>query len=169
VTVFWTSPSPIKVTIPSLFPRTWGWNVYGISGLALQAAEYRHDQGVEPVAMVSANFRIKNFTTSTNGSAPEVDLAVVNKNSNSVSILLSSVDQAGNVHSCGGPKLPFFRRYHPRGDYDGRLECRRRTGPCRREPGRQYCHGLAGKQQFGRHVNQAQGSPLPTATTPAES
>src|SRR6202165_1211187 len=26
-----------------------------------------------PVAMVSANFRIKNFTTSTNGSAPEVD------------------------------------------------------------------------------------------------
>jgi len=30
----------IKVTIPSLFSGEWRWNVYGISRLALQAAEY---------------------------------------------------------------------------------------------------------------------------------
>jgi len=41
------------------------------------------------------------------GSAPEVDLAVVNKNSNSVSILLSSVDQAGNVTLAEAPNSPF--------------------------------------------------------------
>jgi len=58
-----------QVTIPYLFSGKWRWNVYGISWLALQAAEYRHDQGVKPVAMVSANFRIKTFTTNTNSGA----------------------------------------------------------------------------------------------------
>src|SRR5713101_6774984 len=60
-----------------------------------------------PVAMVSANFRNKTFSNTVNSRASEVDLAVVNKNSNSVSILLSSVDLAGNVTLAEAPNSPF--------------------------------------------------------------
>ena len=47
-----------------------------------------------PVALATANFK---NTTLPNSTAPEVDLAIVNENSNNVAILLGSLDTAGNV------------------------------------------------------------------------
>jgi type II/III secretion system protein/VCBS repeat protein len=47
-----------------------------------------------PVAIATANFK---NTTLPNSTAPEVDLAIVNENSNNVAILLGSLDTAGNV------------------------------------------------------------------------
>ena len=57
-----------------------------------------------PVAMVSANFR-RQIISPTNG-ASEVDLAIVNESSNNVTILLSSVDQNGNVTFTEAPQSP---------------------------------------------------------------
>jgi type II secretory pathway component GspD/PulD (secretin) len=47
-----------------------------------------------PVALATANFK---NTTLPNSTAPEVDLAIVNQNSNNVAILLGSLDNAANV------------------------------------------------------------------------
>ncbi len=47
-----------------------------------------------PVALATANFK---NTTLSNVTAPEVDLAVVNENSNNVAVLLGSRDNSGNV------------------------------------------------------------------------
>ncbi|HUE43226.1 MAG TPA: FG-GAP-like repeat-containing protein [Candidatus Sulfotelmatobacter sp.] len=47
-----------------------------------------------PVALATANFK---NTTLPNSTAPEVDLAIVNENSNNVAILLGSLDTASNV------------------------------------------------------------------------
>jgi type II secretory pathway component GspD/PulD (secretin) len=57
-----------------------------------------------PVAMVSGNFQNKTISAS-NGS-PEVDLAIVNRASNNVTILLSSVDQNNNVTFTEAPNSP---------------------------------------------------------------
>jgi tetratricopeptide (TPR) repeat protein len=57
-----------------------------------------------PIAMVSGNFR--NTTISATSGAPEVDLAVVNQQTNNVTILLSSVDQNGNVTFTEAPNSP---------------------------------------------------------------
>ena len=62
-----------------------------------------------PIAMVSGNFRnrvIGTTTGNTTTNAPEVDLAVLNRTSSNVSILLSSVDSNGNVTFTESPDSP---------------------------------------------------------------
>ena len=120
-----------------------------------------------PVAMVSANFRNRTFTTRTNGSALEVDLAVVNKNSNSVSILLSSVDQAGNVTLTEAPNSPFSVGTTPVAIATGDLNADGVPDLAVVNQGDNTVTVLLGSTNLDGTFTQATGSPLPTATTPA--
>jgi hypothetical protein len=68
------------------------FTAFPASPFTLQNNATRAETG--PVALATANFK---NTTLPNSTAPEVDLAVVNQNSNNVAILLGSLDNAGNV------------------------------------------------------------------------
>ena len=120
-----------------------------------------------PVAMVSANFRNKTFSTATNSSAPEVDLAVVNKTSNSVSILLSSVDQAGNVTLAEAPNSPFSVGTVPVAIATGDLNSDGVPDLAVVNQGDNSVTVLLGSSNLDGTFTQATGSPLATATTPA--
>ena len=124
-----------------------------------------------PVAMVSANFRNKTFSTPTNGSAPEVDLAVVNKTSNSVSILLSSVDQAGNLTLAEAPNSPFSVGTAPVAIATGQLDSDGVPDLAVVNQGNTSVSGsvtvLLGSTNLDGTFTEATGSPLATATTPA--
>ena len=120
-----------------------------------------------PVAMVSANFRNKTFSTSTNSSAPEADLAVVNKNSNSVSILLSSVDPAGNVTLAETPNSPFSVGATPVAIATGDLNADGVPDLAVVNQGDNTVSVLLGSSNLDGTFSQAQGSPLPTSKKPA--
>ena len=120
-----------------------------------------------PVAMVSANFRNKTFSTSTNSSAPEADLAVVNKNSNSVSILLSSVDPAGNVTLAEAPNSPFSVGATPVAIATGDLNADGVPDLAVVNQGDNTVSVLLGSSNLDGTFSQAQGSPLPTSKKPA--
>jgi hypothetical protein len=125
-----------------------------------------------PVAMVSANFRNKTFTTATNGSAPEVDLAVLNKTSNSVSILLSSVDpKTGDVTLAEAPNSPFSVGETPVAIATGDLSADGVPDLAVVNQGNATVSGsvsiLLGSSNLDGTFAEAIGSPLPTAATPA--
>jgi len=120
-----------------------------------------------PVAMVSANFRNKTFSTATISSAPEVDLAVVNKTSNSVSILLSSVDQVGNVALAEAPNSPFSVGTAPVAIATGDLDADGVPDLAIVNQGDNTVTVLLGSSNLDGTFIQATGSPLATATTPA--
>jgi hypothetical protein len=124
-----------------------------------------------PVAMVSANFRNKTFTTAANGSALEVDLAVVNKGSNSVSILLSSVDAAGNVTLAEAPNSPFSVGTNPVAIATGDLNADTVPDLAVVNQGNSSVAGsvsiLLGSGNLDGTFTEATGSPLATASTPA--
>jgi Flp pilus assembly secretin CpaC len=121
-----------------------------------------------PVAMVSANFRNKTFSTATIASAPEVDLAVVNKTSNSVSILLSSVDPAtGNVTLAEAPNSPFSVGTTPVTIATGDLNADGVPDLAVVNQGDNTVTVLLGSSNLDGTFAQATGSPLATAATPA--
>jgi Flp pilus assembly secretin CpaC len=120
-----------------------------------------------PVAMVSANFRNKTFSTATNSSAPEADLAVVNKTSNSVSVLLSSVDQTGNVTLAEAPNSPFSVGTSPVAIATGDLNSDGVPDLAVVNQGDNSVTVLLGSSNLDGTFTQATGSPLATATTPA--
>jgi type II secretory pathway component GspD/PulD (secretin) len=125
-----------------------------------------------PIAMVSANFRNRTFTTAANGSAPEVDLAVVNKTSDSVSILLSSVDTAtGDVTLAEAPNSPFSVGNTPVAIAAGDLNADAVPDLAIVNQGNSSVSGsisiLLGSNNLDGTFTEAAGSPLPTATTPA--
>ncbi len=120
-----------------------------------------------PVAMVSANFRNKTFSTATISSAPEVDIAVVNKSSNSVSILLSSVDQAGNVTLAEAPGSPFSVGATPVAIATGDLNADGVPDLAVVNQGDNTVTVLLGSSNLDGTFAQAAGSPLATAATPA--
>jgi tetratricopeptide (TPR) repeat protein len=120
-----------------------------------------------PVAMVSANFRNQTFSTATNTSAPEVDLAVVNKTSNSVSVLLSSVDQAGNVTLAEAPNSPFSVGTSPVAIATGDLNSDGVPDLAVVNQGDNSVTVLLGSSNLDGTFTQPTGSPLATATTPA--
>ena len=121
-----------------------------------------------PVAMVSANFRNKTFSTPTIASAPEVDLAVVNKTSNSVSILLSSVDPAtGNVTLAEAPNSPFSVGTTPVAIATGDLNADGVPDLAVVNQGDNTVTVLLGSSNLDGTFAQATGSPLATAATPA--
>src|SRR5258707_4920451 len=120
-----------------------------------------------PVAMVSANFRNKTFSTPTIASAPEVDLAVVNKTSNSVSILLSSVDPAtGNVTLAEAPNSPFSVGTTPVAIATGDLNADGVPDLAVVNQGDNTVTVLLGSSNLDGTFAQATGSPLATAATP---
>ncbi len=121
-----------------------------------------------PVAMVGANFRNKTFSTPTIASAPEVDLAVVNKTSNSVSILLSSVDPAtGNVTLAEAPNSPFSVGTTPVAIATGDLNADGVPDLAVVNQGDNTVTVLLGSSNLDGTFAQATGSPLATAATPA--
>ena len=120
-----------------------------------------------PVAMVSANFRNKTFSTTVNSRSPEVDLAVVNKNSNSVSILLSSVDLAGNVTLAEAPNSPFSVGTTPVAIATGDLNADGVPDLAVVNQGDDTVSVLLGSGNLDGTFTAASGSPLPTAMTPA--
>src|SRR5882762_10401530 len=121
-----------------------------------------------PVAMVSANFRNKTFSTPTIASAPEVDLAVVNKTSNSVSILLSSVDPAtGNVTLAEAPNSPFSVGTTPVAIATGDLDADGVPDLAVVNQADNTVTVLLGSSNLDGTFAQATGSPLATAVTPA--
>lgn len=122
---------------------------------------------VSPVAMVSANFRSKTFATSANNSAPEVDLAVVNRDSNSVSILLSTVDQNGNVTLQEAPNSPFSVGTKPVAIATGDLNADGVPDLAVVNQGDASVSVLLGSSNLDGTFTPAQGSPLPSSSTPA--
>jgi len=120
-----------------------------------------------PIAMVSANFRNRTFSTATITSAPEVDLAIVNKTSNSVSILLSSVDQAGNVTLTEAPNSPFSVGTTPVAIATGDLDADGVPDLAVVNQGDNTVTVLLGSGNLDGTFAQATGSPLATAATPA--
>jgi tetratricopeptide (TPR) repeat protein len=125
-----------------------------------------------PVAMVSANFRNKTFTTATNSSAPEVDLAVVNEKSDSVSILLSTVDsQTGDVTLAEAPNSPFAVGTTPVAIATGDLDADGVPDLAVVNQGNTTVSGsvsiLLGSSNLDGTFTEAAGSPLPTSATPA--
>jgi len=118
-----------------------------------------------PIAMVSGNFRSK--TISTGNGAPEVDLAIVNQNSDNVTILLSSVDQNGNVTFTEGPNSPISVGNFPVAIATADLNA---DGVPDLGVVNQTDNSvtiLLGSTSLDGTFTQAQGSPFQTATKPA--
>src|SRR5216684_3227600 len=121
-----------------------------------------------PVAMVGTNFRNKTFSTPTIASAPEVDLAVVSKTSNSVSILLSSVDPAtGNVTLAEAPNSPFSVGTTPVAIATGDLNADGVPDLAVVNQADNTVTVLLGSSNLDGTFAQATGSPLPTSQKPA--
>jgi hypothetical protein len=125
-----------------------------------------------PIAMVSANFRKRTFSTPANSGAPEVDLAVVNKNSDSVSILLSTVDpKTLDVTLAEAPNSPFTVGNTPVAIATGDLNADAVPDLAVVNQGNSSVAGsvsiLLGSGKLDGTFTPAAGSPLPTSTTPA--
>jgi len=117
-----------------------------------------------PVAMVSANFR--NRTNSINN-APELDLAVVNRDSNNVAILLSSVDQNLNVILTEAPNSPITVGTTPVAIATGDLNADGVSDLAVVNQGNDSVSVLLGSGNLNGTFTEATGSPLPTSSTPA--
>jgi len=117
-----------------------------------------------PVAMVSANFRIRNNSIN-NG--PEVDLAVANQGSNNVTILLNSVDQNLNVTFTESPDSPIPVGTNPVAIATGDLSADGIPDLAVLNQGNDTISILLGSSNLDGTFTEATGSPLPTATTPA--
>jgi len=96
-----------------------------------------------------------------------VDLAIVNKTSNSVSILLSSVDQAGNVTLTEAPNSPFSVGTTPVAIATGDLDADGVPDLAVVNQGDNTVTVLLGSGNLDGTFAQATGSPLATAATPA--
>jgi tetratricopeptide (TPR) repeat protein len=117
-----------------------------------------------PVGMVSANFRNR-FNTVNN--APEVDLAVVNQNSNNVTVLLSSVDQNLNVTLTEAPNSPIQVGTSPVAIATGDLNGDGVPDLAVVNQGSSTVSILLGSTNLDGTFTQATGSPLPTSANPA--
>jgi len=126
---------------------------------------------VGPIAMVAGNFR--NGIISTTNNAPEVDLAVLNQTSNNVSILLSAVDASGNVTFTEAANSPITVGTTPvslaAGDLNGDgivdLAVVSEGNSATNEASGITI--LLGSSNANGTFSPAQGSPLPTAASPA--
>jgi type II secretory pathway component GspD/PulD (secretin) len=117
-----------------------------------------------PVALATGNFRLK--TIGTSGLA-EVDLAVVNESSNNVAILLSSVDNNGNVTFTEAINSPITVGKTPVAIASGDLNVDGIPDLAVVNQGDDTVSILLGNSNANGTFNAANGSPLPTATTPA--
>jgi Flp pilus assembly secretin CpaC len=117
-----------------------------------------------PVAMVSSNFRNK---TNPINSGNQIDLAVVNKNSNNVAILLSTVDSNLNVTLTEATNSPISVGTTPVAIAAGDLNADSVPDLAVVNQGDATVSVLLGSANLDATFTTAQGSPLPTAATPA--
>jgi hypothetical protein len=118
-----------------------------------------------PVAMVSSNFRNK---INPINSANEIDLAVVNKGSNNVAILLSTVDSNLNVTLKEEPtKSPIAVGTTPVAIAAGDLNADGVPDLAVVNQSDATVSVLLGSANLDATFSAAQGSPLPTGATPA--
>ncbi len=120
-----------------------------------------------PVALVSANFRNQVFTTAASGTASEADLAVVNQNSDSVSILLSSVDSNGNVTFSEAPSSPITVGTGPVAIATGDFNLDSVIDLAVVNQGSNSVTILEGSSNLDGSFKPATGSPLQTGSAPA--
>ncbi len=117
-----------------------------------------------PVAMVSSNFRNK---INPINSGNEVDLAVVNKNSNNVAILLSTVDSNLNVTFAEATNSPIAVGTSPVAIAAGDLNADGVPDLAVVNQNDATVSVLLGSANLDATFSAAQGSPLPTGSTPA--
>jgi len=117
-----------------------------------------------PVAMVSSNFRNK---INPINSGNEVDLAVVNKNSNNVAILLSTVDSNLNVTLAEATNSPIAVGTTPVAIAAGDLNADGVPDLAVVNQTDATVSVLLGSANLDATFSAAQGSPLPTGSTPA--
>ena len=117
-----------------------------------------------PVALVTGNFRLKTIGTS---GLPEIDLAVVNEASDNVSILLSSVDNNGNVTFTEAANSPITVGKTPVAIATGDLNADGIPDLAVVNQADDSVSILLGSSNLDGTFNTASGSPLATATTPA--
>jgi Flp pilus assembly secretin CpaC len=121
-----------------------------------------------PVAMATANFRNTTITNQvTGGSAPEVDLAVVNETTNNVTILLTSVDNNGNVRLTESNSSPLAVGQTPVAIAAGDLNTDGIPDLAVVNQADNSISIILGSPNADATFSAAPGSPLPTATTPA--
>jgi hypothetical protein len=120
-----------------------------------------------PTAMLTANFRDKTFITSTNSTAAEIDLAVVNQTSNNVSVLLSSVDSSGNVTFSEAPNSPITVGTNPVAIATADFNLDAIIDLAVVNKGSNSLTILLGNSASDGSFAEATGSPLQTGDTPA--
>jgi Flp pilus assembly secretin CpaC len=117
-----------------------------------------------PIALATANFK---NTTLPNSTAPEVDLAVVNENSNNVAILLGSLDTNGNVTFTEATSSPIVVGNTPVAIAAGDLNTDGIPDLAVVNQADNTVTVILGSTNADATFSFAPGSPLSTATTPA--
>jgi tetratricopeptide (TPR) repeat protein len=115
-----------------------------------------------PVAMISANFR--NRTIGSNNSA-EMDLAIVNRASNNVTILLASVDRNNNVVFTEAPGSPLAVQVSPVAIATADLNGDTVPDLAVVNQGSNSVTLLLGNSSLNGTFSESPGSPLKTPTT----
>jgi Flp pilus assembly secretin CpaC len=142
-----------------------GFTEFPASPFALTNTSTISEKG--PAAMVTANFRNTTLSTSTTTSAPEADLAIVNEDSNNVTILLGSVDNNGNVHFTEQTNSPIAVGNTPVAIATGDLNTDGIADLAVVNQADNTVSVLLGSSNADGTFSAATGSPLPTAATPA--
>jgi type II secretory pathway component GspD/PulD (secretin) len=117
-----------------------------------------------PVALATANFK---NTTLPNSTAPEIDLAIVNENSNNVAILLGSTNTAGNVVFTEATSSPIAVGTTPVAIAAGDLNTDGIPDLAVVNQADNTVSVILGSTNADATFSFAPGSPLSTATTPA--
>jgi tetratricopeptide (TPR) repeat protein len=117
-----------------------------------------------PVAMVTANFRA---TTNKSNNSLEVDLAVVNESTNNVAILLGFVDSNSNIRFTEAPNSPINVGSSPVAIATADLNSDTVPDLAVVNQGDNTVSVLLGSNNLDGTFTVPQGSPLPTAMTPA--
>jgi hypothetical protein len=117
-----------------------------------------------PIALATANFK---NTTLPNTTAPEVDLAIANENSNNVTVLLGSLDNAGNAIFTEANSSPIAVGNTPVALAAGDLNTDGISDLAVVNQADNTISIILGSTNADATFSFAPGSPLSTATTPA--
>ena len=117
-----------------------------------------------PIALATANFK---NTTLPNSTAPEVDLAIANENSNNVTILLGSLDNNANVTFTEATSSPIVAGNTPVAIAAGDLNTDGIPDLAVVNQADNSITVILGSPNADATFSFAPGSPLSTATTPA--
>src|SRR3984885_15223828 len=138
------------------------FTAFPASPFKLQNAGSISEKG--PIALATANFK---NTTLPNSTAPEVDLAIVNENSNNVTILLGSLDNNSNVTFTEAASSPIAVGNTPVAIAAGDLNTDGIPDLAVVNQADNTVSVILGSTNADATFSFAPGSPLSTATTPA--